>query len=159
MDDTDTLDRRILDFLQRNGRAGPLEIADAADTVATTVQKRLSAMEESGVVRGYRPRVEYGRLGYPVTALLHLSLHDGAGRPFTARVSDDDRLVSVYDLAGGPFDVLLVGKYPDETAMDDHLAELVTDPAVKTGRANVVERVAKEYEPLDLGVDLTDAPD
>ena len=152
MDDTDTLDRRILDFLQRNGRAGPLEIAEAADTVATTVQKRLKAMEESGVVRGYQPRVDYEPLGYPVTALLHLSLHGGAGRPFTARVSADDRLVSVYDLAGGPFDVLLVGKYPDETAMDDHLAELVTDPAVKTGRANVVERAATEYEPLDLDV-------
>lgn len=153
MDDTETLDRRILAYLQRNGRAGPIEIADAADTVATTVQKRLKAMEETGVVRGHQPRLDYAELGYPVTALLSLSVHDGAVRPFTARVSDDDRLVSVYELAAGPFNVLVVGKYPDEAAMDDHLGELVTDPTVKTGRANVVRRAATEYEPLDLGVD------
>ena len=152
MDDT-ALDRRILAYLQRNGRAGPMEIAEAADTVATTVQKRLKAMEEANVVRGHEPRVDYGKVGYPVTALLQLSVHDGAVRPFTARVSADDRLVSVYELAAGRFDVLVVGKYPDEAAMDDHLGELVTDPTVKTGRASVVRRAVKEYEPLDLAVD------
>ncbi len=150
-----TLDRRILAYLQREGRAGPLEIAAATDTVATTVQKRLKTMEESGVVRGHEPRLDYSKLGYPVTALLSLSVHDGAVRPFTARVKADDRLVSVYELAAGPFNVLVVGKYPDEAAMDDHLGELVTDATVKTGRANVVERAAKEYEPLAI-VDDTD---
>jgi len=35
----------------------------------------------------------------------------------------------------------------------------VTDPAVKTGRANVVQRATKEYEPLDLGVDPSDTTD
>lgn len=60
---TDAIDRAILYELQVNGRRQITDIADAVDVADNTVRNRMQAMEDEGVIDGYRVDVNYDQAG------------------------------------------------------------------------------------------------
>ena len=49
--DLDAMDLRILDVLQQNGNASAAEIAEQVGLTATTAWRRISRLEEEGIIR------------------------------------------------------------------------------------------------------------
>jgi len=70
----DRYDRHILEILQREGRISNQELADRIGLSPSPCLRRVRALEESGLIAGYRARVDSRRLGYSLTALLHISM-------------------------------------------------------------------------------------
>lgn len=68
-DELDNVDRSILHVLQRDARITKAEISDRIGVTASTVGKRLRSLEENGVIRGYRPEIDYERAGLPLQVL------------------------------------------------------------------------------------------
>ncbi|MCW5773591.1 MAG: Lrp/AsnC family transcriptional regulator [Rhodospirillaceae bacterium] len=62
----DKIDRRILRDLQDNGRMTNVELAKRAQISAPPCLRRVRALEEGGVIRGYHADVDAERLGYEV---------------------------------------------------------------------------------------------
>ncbi len=58
------VDREILYLLQENARHTATEIGASIGVSDTTVRNHLKALEEGGVVRGYRTIVDYERAGF-----------------------------------------------------------------------------------------------
>jgi Lrp/AsnC family leucine-responsive transcriptional regulator len=70
----DTLDLRILQALQANGRATYDELAQAVGLSASATLRRVKRLEESGVIAGYVALVDPGRVGFPLTAYISVRL-------------------------------------------------------------------------------------
>jgi len=61
----DELDRYILYALQRDAReTSSKDIAEHMDVSPSTVRKRITRLEEQGVISGYRADVDFGKAGY-----------------------------------------------------------------------------------------------
>lgn len=61
----DDVDRGILHALQRDARnVTTADIAEQVPVSASTVRNRIQNLEESGVIDGYRPTLNYERAGY-----------------------------------------------------------------------------------------------
>jgi Lrp/AsnC family leucine-responsive transcriptional regulator len=70
----DELDYRIVDQLQREGRATQLEISRAVKLSQPAVAERIRKLEERGVITGYSARVDATKLGKDITAFIGVSI-------------------------------------------------------------------------------------
>ena len=70
----DSLDYRILDLLQRDGRATQLEVSRTVGLSQPAVAERIRKLEERGVITGYTARVDASKLGKDITAFIGVSI-------------------------------------------------------------------------------------
>ena len=147
--DLDEVDRQILAALLADGRAGASALSVAAGVATATATRRRNRLEDSGVVEGYRPVVDYAALGYDVTAVFRLAVAgDGVGRVL-ADLRATGRMVGVYEVTGD-YDVVAVGKFADTDALDTQVTALLTHPEVRAASTNVVRDVVVEDDSLPV---------
>ena len=70
----DRIDRKILHDLQENGRMTNVELAQRAGISAPPCLRRVRALEEAGVIRGYHAEIDASTLGYGVTVFAQVGL-------------------------------------------------------------------------------------
>ena len=70
----DKIDRKILFHLQENGRMTNVELAQKAGISAPPCLRRVRALEEAGLVRGYHAVLDAQALGYGVTVFANVKL-------------------------------------------------------------------------------------
>src|SRR5262245_64173622 len=80
----DKVDRRILRDLQDNGRMTNVELAKRAQISAPPCLRRVRALEEAGIIRGYHADVHAERLGYEVLFFALVGLDSQAEAVLTA---------------------------------------------------------------------------
>src|SRR6266849_8755474 len=71
----DAIDWKILAELQRDGRITNVELSRRVGISAPPCLRRMRALEDAGIIRGYRALLDEKRLGYEVTvfAMVHLT--------------------------------------------------------------------------------------
>jgi len=74
----ENLDRELVNGLLGDGRASLRSLGEELDVSVTTVSNHLRDLDEEGAVRGYTPIIDYGKLGYDVTAVLQLKVEGHA---------------------------------------------------------------------------------
>lgn len=70
----DRYDRHILQILQQEGRVSNQELADRVGLSPSPCLRRVRALEESGLIAGYRAILDARQLGLTLMALLHISM-------------------------------------------------------------------------------------
>jgi len=70
----DRYDKHILDVLQQDGRINNQDLADRIGLSASPCLRRVRALEESGLIVGYRAMLDAKKLGLTLMALIHISL-------------------------------------------------------------------------------------
>lgn len=70
----DRYDRQILEALQADGRLSNQELADRIGLSPSPCLRRVRALEETGLITGYRALVDAKHLGLTLVALLHISM-------------------------------------------------------------------------------------
>lgn len=70
----DRIDRRILRDLQDNGRMTNVDLAKRAGISAPPCLRRVRALEEAGLIRGYHATVDAKELGFTVTVFAQVGL-------------------------------------------------------------------------------------
>lgn len=70
----DAKDMQILDELRNNARKPVTEIADSVSLHPNTVLQRISRLEKSGIIRGYRVDIDFHKIGYGFQALVMMKL-------------------------------------------------------------------------------------
>lgn len=69
-DGLDDVDQAIIYALQENARDNTnAEISERVGVSASTVGKRIKRLEDSGVIKGYRPEIDYEKAGFPLHVL------------------------------------------------------------------------------------------
>jgi Lrp/AsnC family leucine-responsive transcriptional regulator len=74
MPSLDRFDRRILEVLQQDGRLSNLELAERIGLSPSPCLRRVRALEEAGVIAGYRALLDAARLGLSLMALVYISM-------------------------------------------------------------------------------------
>ncbi|HEY3548087.1 MAG TPA: Lrp/AsnC family transcriptional regulator [Propionicimonas sp.] len=99
----DSVDRRLLQLLMRNGRMSNSRLAQGANVAESTAHTRVAAMVETGVIRGFRTEVDLAAVGCPIQAMILVRLQDSARprlREEAHRLSTCAGVLEVFFLAG-----------------------------------------------------------
>jgi Lrp/AsnC family leucine-responsive transcriptional regulator len=86
----DRYDRRILDELQRDGRISNQELAERIGLSPAPCLRRVRALEQCGLIVGYRALLDARQLGLSLMALIHISMD----RHTPERFANFDKLVA-----------------------------------------------------------------
>ena len=70
----DRYDQHILDVLQEDGRINNQDLADRIGLSPSPCLRRVRALEESGLIEGYRALINAKKLGLSLMALIHISM-------------------------------------------------------------------------------------
>ncbi|MDR2364356.1 MAG: Lrp/AsnC family transcriptional regulator [Zoogloeaceae bacterium] len=70
----DRYDRRILEILQQEGRLSNQDLAGRVGLSAAPCLRRVRALEEAGVISGYCALLDAQKLGFSLTALVHIAM-------------------------------------------------------------------------------------
>ncbi|GGK58259.1 HTH-type transcriptional regulator Lrp [Haloarcula sebkhae] len=146
----DDTDRQVVNALLQDGRASARDVAAATGIAATTVSRRIDDLEATGVIDEYTVDIDYGALGYDVTAVFQLSVEgDGLGR-VVDQLRDRREMVAVYEVTGD-HDIVAVGKFTDTKSMNERIKTLLTDEDIRSASTSVVLNTVCEHEqfPVD----------
>lgn len=141
----DPIDLRLLDLLQRSGRATQLELAKAVGLSQPAVAERIRKLEDRKIITGYAARVDAARLGVDITAFIgvgieHPKFFDG----FTKKVMALDEVLECHRVAGDDSYLLKV-KTRNTRSLDRLLVEVLrTIPGVTRTHTTIVLAPIKE---------------
>ncbi|WKB53389.1 Lrp/AsnC family transcriptional regulator [Eleftheria terrae] len=105
----DRTDRRLLDEVQRDARLTTAQLADRVSLSTSPCWRRLKRLEEQGVIQGYHARLDAARLGWGVTAFVHIMMesHNAElGSQFEDAVMRIPEVVACHNVSG-QYDFLL----------------------------------------------------
>lgn len=151
----DEQDRRILSVLQARCRISAQELAEAANTSPATCWRRLRALEESGVIKGYSAILDREQLGFAVCAFVHVSI-DRQYSEVVAEIEEKIRrrpeVLECYATTGdADFTLRIVAK--DIADYDRFLQKfLFALPGVGRVRTSIALREIKQTTELPVGV-------
>lgn len=141
MTSLDAIDRKILRTLQADGRASNVELAHEVHLSAPQCFRRVRALEERGVIRGYAAQVSPEALGLGVTAFVSLNIDKFTQvRNIEARIRDYPQILECHTVSGDS-DYLLKVVAKDLKS----LSQFLTDRLMQiTGVANVRSMICLE---------------
>jgi Lrp/AsnC family leucine-responsive transcriptional regulator len=70
----DRYDRRILEILQQEGRISNQDLAGRIGLSAAPCLRRVRALEDAGIIRGYCALLDAQKLGFSLMALIHIAM-------------------------------------------------------------------------------------
>ena len=99
----DRVDLRILEELQANARLSSADLAERVSLSTSPCWRRVKRLEEEGVIRSYQARLDPARLGFQVTAFVHISLDRkdaGSMQEFERAVQEIPQVLSCHRISG-----------------------------------------------------------
>jgi Lrp/AsnC family transcriptional regulator, leucine-responsive regulatory protein len=97
----DDIDLRLVDLLQRDGRATQLELAKTVGLSQPSVAERIRKLEERGVITGYTAQVDGSRLGCDITAFVGVGIeHPKYFDGFAKKVLGLEEVLECHRVAG-----------------------------------------------------------
>mgnify|MGYP000141505832 FL=1 len=148
----ETLDSELINALLNDGRASFRSLAEDLDVSVTTVSNHLDDLEEDGIIQGYTPIIDYGKLGYDVTGILQLKVAGGSLPDLADRLRAHEQMTSVFEVTGD-YDIIAIGKFHDTDDMNQHIKELLADADIEESSTSIVLNAAAEYEQFELTVE------
>lgn len=149
MTDLTPSDRRILQEVRRDGRITNVDLAARVGMAPSPCLRRLKALEENGVIIGWRAELDRVALGYKVEAFAFVKLsqsQEGWRTRLVDRLKDYDEVVACWALSG-EVDLLLRCVAVDLEAYGEFaMNRLLTLPGVADVRSSFVMGVVKKDE-------------
>lgn len=150
----DAVDWRILKELQADGRMTNVELARRVGISAPPCLRRVRALEEAGVIRGYRAMVAADRLGFEVMvfAMVHLaSQADADLKAFSQRVREMP-VVRECHTVSGDFDFVMKCVAPDLSTFQAFVSELTAVPNVRNVRTLLALNAVKDEATVPMAL-------
>lgn len=125
----DRYDRQILRLLQENGRLTNQELADRIGLSPSPCLRRVRALEESGLIAGYRALVDAKGLGLSLMALIHISMDQHTPERFEGferTVTDIPEILECLLITGQAADYQLKAVVRDMEAYQELLLNRIT---------------------------------
>ncbi|WP_236213791.1 Lrp/AsnC family transcriptional regulator [Metapseudomonas otitidis] len=140
-------DIRILHCLQHDGRISNQELAERVSLSPSACLRRLRNLEDSGIVRGYRPVLDAERLGVELEALVHVSMRQDEAdwhERFVEQLQGWPEVVSAYIVTGASNYVLRVQARNLKQFSDFIVTRLNRAHGVTDIRSEIILQTVKE---------------
>ena len=124
----DAIDRRILDIIQNEGRIPNAELAQRIGLSPSPCWRRVRALEDAEIIRGYVTVVDPQAIGLPVNVFAMVTLDkqvESALDHFEKKITERPEVMECY-LMTGDFDYLLRVVVADLAAYERFLMDYLT---------------------------------
>jgi DNA-binding Lrp family transcriptional regulator len=149
----DEIDRKLLSELQSEGRVTNVELAQRVGLTAPPCLRRVRALEEDGVIRGYHADLDASQLGFAITVFAMVSLQSQAEsslREFEEAMRELDEVREVHML-NGEIDFILKIVSQDLQSFQEFLTSKLTPaPNVASVKTSLTIRTAKHVPGVPL---------
>ncbi len=143
----DSINARILRELTRDGRISNLDLASRVGLSPSACLRRVQELERTGVIRGYRARLDPEKAGraYVVYVAVGLAVHSKAAQEaFERAMAGAPEVVECHNIAGA-FEYLLRVEARDLAAFKSfHTDVLGTVPHVRSITSHIVMSSPKD---------------
>ena len=150
----DSIDRCLLAELQDEGRVTNVDLARRVGLTAPPCLRRVRALEEAGVIRGYHADLDASSLGFTITVFAMVSLKSQAEEDLRAFENHIKGLAEVREchMLNGEIDFILKIVSKDLQSFQEFLTSKLTPaPNVASVKTSLTIRTAKNEPgvPLD----------
>lgn len=145
----DTIDRKLLSELQSEGRVTNVDLARRVGLTAPPCLRRVRALEEDGVIRGYHADLDASKLGFAITVFAMVSLRSQAEEDLRGFEDHIKTLPEVREchMLNGEIDFILKIVSRDLQSFQEFLTSSLTPaPNVASVKTSLTIRTAK-HEP------------
>jgi DNA-binding Lrp family transcriptional regulator len=149
----DSIDRRLLSELQAEGRITNVELAQRVGLTAPPCLRRVRALEESGVIKGYHADLEASKLGFAITVFAMVSLRSQAEEDLRAFEAHVKTLPEVREchMLNGEIDFILKIVSQDLQSFQELLTSKLTPaPNVASVKTSLTIRTSKNEPGVPL---------
>ncbi|MGB0126934.1 MAG: Lrp/AsnC family transcriptional regulator [Rhodocyclaceae bacterium] len=125
----DRYDRLILEALQEDGRLSNQDLAERIGLSPSPCLRRVRALEQAGLIIGYRALVDAKALGLSLMALIHISMDQHTPERFNnfeAAVGEIPQIIECLLITGQSADYQLKAVVADMDAYQDLLLNKIT---------------------------------
>ncbi|WP_405735712.1 Lrp/AsnC family transcriptional regulator [Streptomyces sp. NBC_01537] len=134
----DDIDRQILAELLRDGRMSIRALAEQVHISRANAYTRIGRMVDDGVISGFTARLNPQRAGLSTSAYMTVTIEQNAWR-HVSKALREIPYVENFALVGGDFDVLVMVRAPDNTALRHVVLERIQEvPGVRSTRTWLV---------------------
>lgn len=143
----DEIDWNILSQLQDDGRITNVELARRVGISPPPCLRRVRALEQAGVIHGYRALLNAPKLGFEVSGFALVGLHSQAEPDLIDFVERTDNWPIVREcyMQSGEFDFILRCVARDLTEFQEFIiGELTSTPNVDNVRTSLTIRITKD---------------
>tara|TARA_R100001129_G_scaffold172766_1_gene143691 strand:- start:420 stop:884 length:465 start_codon:yes stop_codon:yes gene_type:complete len=149
MANLDEIDRQLLQELQAEGRVTNVELARRVGLTAPPCLRRVRALEDEGVIRGYHADLEPSKLGFAIVVFAMVSLKsqaESALREFEEAMMDLPEVREVHMLNGEIDFVLKIVSRDLQSFQEFLTSKLTPAPNVASVKTSLTIRTSK-YTP------------
>jgi len=141
----DTIDYKLIDLLQLNGRMTQLEMAAAVGLSQPAVAERMRKLEQEKIITGYSARIDGRKLGKDITAFIGVRIeHPKYNSSFGTRIMEIPDVLECHRITGPDSYLLKVVTENTET-LDRLISDLLRHiPGVTRTLTTVVTNSIKE---------------
>ena len=150
----DRIDRKLLAELQAEGRVTNVDLASRVGLTAPPCLRRVRALEEEGVIRGYHADLDPSKLGFAITVFAMVSLRSQAEEDLRAFEDHIRGLPEVREchMLNGEIDFILKIVSHDLQSFQEFLTSKLTPaPNVASVKTSLTIRTAKCEPGVPLG--------
>jgi DNA-binding Lrp family transcriptional regulator len=151
--DLSAADRRILAELQDDGRLSNNELAERVAMSASPCWRRTRALEEDGVIRGYRAELDPRKLGWGVLVfvLVQIDAHgEDDASAFERGVAELDEVIACHSLGGAADFLLQVVARDLDSYAEFAMTVLRRLPRIKAMTSNFALKEIKPFRGLPV---------
>ncbi|SMC47927.1 Lrp/AsnC family transcriptional regulator [Novosphingobium sp. B1] len=153
MSTLDGIDRRLLAELQAEGRVTNVELAQRVGLTAPPCLRRVRALEDAGVIRGYHAELDASKLGFAITVFALVSLKSQAEESLRQFEEHMRTLPEVREchMLNGEIDFILKIVSRDLQSFQEFLTSKLTPaPNVASVKTSLTIRTAKQVPGVPL---------
>jgi Lrp/AsnC family leucine-responsive transcriptional regulator len=150
----DAIDQRILARLQQDGRLSNAELAEKVGLSSSPCWRRVKALEEAGVIKGYAAMLDARSVGLSVNVFVSVSLstqNEKSLKDFERAAAERPEVMECY-LMTGDSDYLLRVVVPDLEAYERFVMDFTKIVGIAQIRSSFALRAVKQGTALPLAV-------
>ena len=136
-------DSELLKHLCNNGKASQRELAELSGFALGTVSNHLKNLEKKKIIRGYFADIDPDKVGFTLTATIHLRIMKGKIMDVQASIANHSRVFAVYDITG-EWDSLVLARFKDRQEMDNFIKTTLSQKNIERTSTSLVLNNVKE---------------
>ncbi|HLR24348.1 MAG TPA: Lrp/AsnC family transcriptional regulator [Fodinibius sp.] len=146
----DEIDLKILNHLQKKGRAQRNQLAEIVHLSVPSVSERMRKLEEKKLITGYRAILDSKLFNFDITAFVFVEV-DGSDnyKKFIDRIEDETEVLECHSITGDGSHILKI-RTENTDSFENLLSRLQSWDGVSKSRSNVVLSSFKETTELPI---------
>tara|TARA_B100001750_G_scaffold89908_1_gene71026 strand:- start:774 stop:1217 length:444 start_codon:yes stop_codon:yes gene_type:complete len=142
-------DSALITALNDDGRASQRELASSTKVALGTVSNHLKKLESEKIIRGYIPDIDPEKVGFTLTAVMHVRISKGHIMEVQSSIAEHPRVFGVYDVTG-EWDSMILARFTNREEMDSFIKTALSQKNVERTNTSLVLNTVKEESRIIL---------